>query len=261
MPLQRPEAPFDLDSVHFATTDRDAVARALDADSVRDGLTRVAPESLIPFGRWWHGDEDPGIRRFLVSPPGRTWTTVLTSATDWEHEWVPRIAEALGCRAAHLMLHDEDVCTVHLFDGARLVGSYVSSPEHFDEPPRAPGDLGLDVAAVLRFLPRRLTAAELVKALTPRGRIDVDGRRALEAMTDLLDLGPRGLESYRLALAPDCLTPSPQHADDLHLAYRVVSDEEREETEAEESAEASEEGVEDPGGGGVVLPFRTRPSR
>ena len=46
-------------SFHVAVPNRGKVSTALAADCARAGLAPVGLDDLLPFGRWFHGDEDP----------------------------------------------------------------------------------------------------------------------------------------------------------------------------------------------------------
>ena len=264
MPYELERFPDEWDSFHAEVVDPRRLVSAIEADCLRHGLARLRPEDLVAFGRWLHGEEDPYVRRFLVSPPGERWTSVLLSAIDWDLGWSANMAAVLGCRAAYLQLSDGDVFSLHLFDGPAYVAGYASSTDYFDLPPRPAGDLGVDPEAVLAFCRAGTTIEEVREALAPPGRIDVDGRLAFLRTAALLELPPRAATSYREALESDGVTPLPEFADHVHLTYREVD---QSEAEAEGDGESAEEGLESvaPSGptlvvpdGGVVLPFRRK---
>jgi hypothetical protein len=216
----------ELCSLHFAVTDVDRVLGALTEQASAVGGRPVDPEDLPPFGRWTQGEDDPTQRRFVVAPPAGGWTTVLPSMPDWDHDVAPALAARLGCRAACLMLHDGDVLTLHLHDRERLAAAHVSSPVHFDLPERPEGELDFDVERALPFCRPGTRAEDLRHALTPPGRIDVDGRLALRRVAALLGLGPRALSTYALAIDRDGSRLRADHADCRHVAFRLAPGEE-----------------------------------
>jgi hypothetical protein len=205
------------------------VLEALAAEARHDGLAPIEPSELVPHGRWLHGDEDPSVRRYLVSPAGERWTTVLASATDWHHEACLGLARRLGCRAVYLMLHDGDVFTLTAVLGEDEVVEHVSSPDHFDLPPARRGEAARVAATLLPLAGPGVTAAALEAALTVPGAIDVDGRRSLLATAALLGIpADAALSSYREALEDDGLTPRPELATHVHVAFRVSLEDEGE---------------------------------
>lgn len=231
-----PRRPGQLDSLHLERVERTRLLEAIAAEARLDGLHRIEPSELVPHGRWLHGDEDPSVRRYLVSPAGDRWTTVLPSATDWHHEACLALAQRLGCRAVYLMLHDGDVFTLTAVLGADEVVEHVSSPDHFDLPPARLGEAARVAAALLPLCGPGATTAALEAALSVPGRIDVDGRQALLATAALLEI-PRdaALASYREALEDDGLTPRPEFATHAHLAFRESLEDDAEPPDAASS--------------------------
>jgi hypothetical protein len=181
----------ELCSLHFAVTDVDRVLGALTEQASAVGGRPVDPEDLPPFGRWTQGEDDPTQRRFVVAPPAGGWTTVLPSTPDWDHDVAPALA-------------------------ARL----------FDLPERPEGELDFDVERALPFCRPGTRAEDLRHALTPPGRIDVDGRLALRRVAALLGLGPRALSTYALAIDRDGSRLRADHADCRHVAFRLAPGEE-----------------------------------
>ena len=239
---------------HCVRADRERVAALLEDDAARLGFRPVPPASLPPYGRWGPGEEDPSLVRLLVGPEENGWTPVLSSLTDWHHELAERLSAALPGTVVHFMLHDDDVFTLHAFDRGIAVAEYVSSPEHFDMPPRAPTDLGVDLVALLGVFPEGTSPESLRRALSPPGRIDVDGRRALALTAMLLGATPRVAACYQSALEDDGLTVRPEFSDYLHLAFRSGPDEADDEDFDDDEDDAAEggEGASD----GKVVPFR-----
>lgn len=223
MTLRVPADPDQLDSLHVETRDVDRVLEALLTEAGESGLAPIDATELAPFGRWLHGDEDPSVRRYLVSPPGRRWTTVLSSMTDWDRDLVRGLARRLDTRCVSLMLHDDDVLSLALWDGPDSLVDHVSSPEHFDLPSRPAGTLDVDLDALLTCCRPGTTRDALREALTVPGRIDVDGRASMEAMVRLLELEPRwAMSCYRAALGEDERTPAGEYAEWNHLAFREL---------------------------------------
>lgn len=243
------EAPDDLDGLWFAVEDRSRVLRALERDARSAGFLPVEPGELAPYGRWLHGEEDPTVRRYAVAPAHGGWTGVFPSQPDWDHDRAPALAEILGCLAACLMLHDGDVLTLHLHDGPRLLAAHCSSPVHFDLEPRPPGELDFEPEAVLRACRPGVTREELVEALTPPGRIDVDGRRAFESLGRLLGLGPAAGLGYARLLDDDGVSLREEHAGFAHVAFRLGED------HAGGDGDGADGGGDGADGGGTLLSF------
>lgn len=239
-----PELADDCDGLHLELDDTDALVAALRATCADEGFVEAAPASLPPPGSFAHGEEDPAVRRFLVTPPAGRWTTVLMSACDWDHSWTPGMLARLPCRAAHLMVHDGDTCTLHLFEGADVVGVLVTSPAHFDRPgaPRDPRLRG----ALEAFVGRALDDLELEATCHPPGRLDVDGRLAFERLVALLELPPAAGDSYARALGRLGDPPVGWQ----HLAFARVGQLASLTGDDDDAAPAV------PGTGGSVLPFR-----
>lgn len=206
----------DCDALHVEGASQDEVVRALDRTCSAEGLHRADPGSLMPLGTFRHGEEDPSQRRFLVSPPAGRWTTILMSAPDWDHDWAPSLLERLGGRGVYLMLHDGDVMTLHLHEGAALAASVVTSPAHFDAPHLEP-DARL-AEALGRFAGRRVTESEALATCFPPGRLDVDGRLAFARVAELLSL-PHAAWSYARAVSADG-SPDAAFSGWIHVGYR-----------------------------------------
>jgi hypothetical protein len=208
----------DLDSLHVETTDRELVLRALADQCATEELVPADPVDLPRYGRFAHGEEDPTIRRFLIAPPGHPrWTTIYLSAPDWDHDWLPLLLPRLGCRAAYLMLHDGDVLTMHLHRPDGLAAAHVTSPVHFDMPeaPRAPA-----LQRTLEsFAGRSLSEEELLATIAPPGRIDVDGRLAMERVVALLGLPGEAFGAYRWSLYSHGVRVRPEMLHWQHVAF------------------------------------------
>lgn len=252
--------PDEWDSFHLEVRDERRVLAAITQVSARLGMQPVNPDELLTFGRWLHEDDDPSCRRFLVSPPNPRWTSLLISTPDWYLDWCSALSAGLGCRSAYLTLADADVFTLQLFDGPAHVAGYVSSPCYYDLPPREPGDLGVDLDAVLAFCKEGTSLAELREALAPPGPIDVDGALAFRRMTELLNLPSLPATSYRDAMESDAKTLRPEVRDWPHLTFR----ESREEADDEASPPPETPAPRPPSpeihaDGGVLLPFRRPP--
>jgi hypothetical protein len=247
--------PDDLDALCLRCDDRDAVLAALEAACREEDFVRAPPQRLRGYGHFLNGEEDPSLRRFLVA-----------SVQDWDHAWTPQLLAHLPVRAAYLMLHDGDVCTLHAYDGPELLAELVTSRAHFDLPPAPPDER---LRSALEHLAGRPVSAQDVDACCfPPGAIDVDGRLAHDRIVDLLGLpaGVRG--SYGLALQPDGRTAADSHAAWIHACWQHVdearSDEQFERDMAAGAAEAEGEAPppegDAPGGGGpvegTILPFR-----
>lgn len=233
----------DLDSLHVDLADGARIAEALAAECAAEDLAPADPRELPRYGRFVHGEEDPTIRRFLVAPAGPRWTTVLLSAPDWEHDWIPRLVARLRCRAAYLMLHDGDVFTLHLHGPESLLAAHVTSPVHFDRldsPPSPALHRALESFACVKIGP-----SEFVDAVAPPGRIDVDGRLAFRRIARLLGIPRDELGAYRWALGEDRLTPRPEVAAWRHLGFALDSPAPPDDDEQAEAA-------------GEVVPFGPR---
>jgi hypothetical protein len=224
------QAPDELDALWFAVSERERVEEALAAEALAAGYRPIDPGELAPYGRWLHGEEDPTVRRYAITPGGPRWIGVFPSHPDWDHDFAPAVAGRLGCRAACLMLHDGDVFTLHLHEGERPAASHVSSPVHFDMEPRAEGLLDVDPAVLLPFCREGATADEVRWALTPPGRLVVDGRLAFVRTAVL---------TYALIVGDDGLNLSEDFEDFHHLAFRFED----------------EEFEDEPGPGATVLAF------
>ena len=219
----------DLDGLWFAVGDRPRVLRALAEQAASEGFAPVALDELAPYGRWLHGEEDPSVLRYAVAPPHGGWVGVFPSQPDWDHERAPALAEILGCLACCLMLHDGDVLTVHLHDGPRLLAAHCSSPVHFDQEGPPPGELDFEPSRLLRACRTGTTREQLLEALTPPGRLDVDGRRAFAGLAELFDLGPAAGLTYAALLREDGLSLRPELAGFEHLAFRLEDEEDSDE--------------------------------
>lgn len=241
-----------LESLHVEALDRDALVAALHELAAEDGFRPVAPGDLAPHGRWLHGDEDPSVRRYLVSPPGARWITVLPSATDWHAVLTQRLSATLETRVVQLMLHDDDVLTATSFEEGRQVASHCSSPVHFDREAPGPARLREDARALLGACRSGVTVAEVEAALSPPGRIDVDGRSALAGLASLLDLPEeRAATSYRDSLGAEALSPGPAVAEWTHVAFRQGDPE----ADEEDDRAADDGPAASPPGEAVVLRF------
>ena len=247
----------DLDALCVKTQDRPAILAALDAACAAEGLVRAPAQRLRGYGHFRNGEEDPSLRRFLVSPPEGAWITVLLSAQDWDHAWIPELLSRLRAPAAYLMLHDGDTCTLHAYDGPELLAELITSRAHFDLP-QAPPDPRLRGALEL-LAGRPIGEDELQATCFPPGRIDVDGRLAHARLRELLGLPGAACGSYGLSLEADGRTPSESHADWIHACWQDAEDARADEAFEREMADRSEapdapaaEGEES----GTLLPFR-----
>jgi len=164
-------------------------------------------------------------------------------------------------RAAYLMLHDGDTCTLHAYDGPELLAELITSRAHFDLPP-APPDLRLGEALEL-LAGRPVSRHEVDLTCFPPGAIDVDGRLAHGRLREILGLPEGACGSYGLALEPDGRTPATSHSDWVHACFQDAedarADEQFEREMAAGPAETSEAGTEG-AAEGTLLPFR-RPEK
>lgn len=224
--------PDDCDALCLRTTDRQAILDALAAACQEEDLVRAPPLRLSGYGHFVNGEEDPTLRRFLVSPPTENgWTVVLLSAQDWDHRFVPSLLHHLPVKAAYLMLHDGDTCTLHAYDGPELLAALVTSPVHFDLPDM-PRDERLP-SALSALAGRPVSAEEAERCCFPPGRIDIDGRLAHERIRELLGLPEWTCGTYGRALEDDGRTPAESHADWIHACFQDA-----EEARADEAFEA-----------------------
>lgn len=254
--------PDDLDALCLRTTDREAILHALGQTCAAEGLVRAPAQRLRGYGHFHNGEEDPSLRRFLVGPPEGGWTVVLLSAQDWDHAWIPQLLAHLRVRAAYLMLHDGDTCTLHAYDGPDLLAELVTSPAHFDRPAAPPHPR---LREALEALAGRPVGEEKVQACCfPPGRIDVDGRLAHERLRALLGLPASAAGTYGLAMEADGRTPSDAFAGWIQACWQDADDARADEAFEREMAERAAatapggDGEAEGSGNGTLLQFRRR---